>query len=475
MLEDVLVQYGGREVDALTMYRDIFSLGDGLIQKVGEPAGAFKANPIGYYRQNGRKKGHYRIFFEDTFEETLKELQEADFAIVNGITYFGRKNVQEHASKVHALILDLDGVTDKTLGTFLHGAFSDFDLYPLPNYIALSGHGVHLYYLLDEPVPLYPNIKIQLKAFKYAMIEKLWNEYTSRDRKKQFQGINQGFRPIGGKTKIDGVRVRAFLMNSHPHTLGSLGKYVPEESRVDEGKLFKESHMTLEQAKKAYPQWYEDRVVNKRPKKYWVVKRDLYEWWKGQIRAGATYHHRYFNVMCLAIYAVKCGVPYGELEADALSFVPYLNSINPEEPFTEQDVMSALECYDKRYCTFPITDIEKITGISIPRNKRNGRRQDVHLKIARATRDILHEDWREGNGRPSAEQKVRDYLMSYPFASKKDIRDNTGLSYPTIRKYYDQIIEEINRVPSLDDVLEENIEKWMQFLLENRDQEKDFT
>lgn len=439
MLEDVLRKYGGKEVDAMTVYRDMFFLGDGLIQKDGEPAGAFKANPIGYYRLNGREKGHYRIFFEDTFEDTLKELQEADFAIINGITYFGRKNVQEHASKVYALILDLDGVTDKTLGTFLHGAFSDFELYPLPNYIALSGHGVHLYYLFDEPVPLYPNIKIQLKAFKYAMIEKMWNEYTSKDKKKQFQGINQGFRPIGGKTKIEGVRVRAFLMNSHPHSLNELGRYVPEESRVDESKLFKESRMTLAQAKKAYPQWYEDRIVKKQPKGYWVVKRDLYEWWKEQIRTGATYHHRYFNVMCLAIYAAKCDVPYEELKVDALSFVPFLNSINPEEPFTEQDVMSALECYDKRYCTFPITDIEKIAGINLPRNKRNGRKQADHIKLMNFVREEINQNktWNKvGNGRPSAEQIVQEWQHNHPSGKKADCIRQTGLSKPTVYKWW---------------------------------------
>lgn len=455
MLEDVLREYGGKEVDAMTVYRDMFFLGDGLIQKDGEPAGAFKANPIGYYRLNGREKGNYRIFFEDTFEDTLKELQEADFAIINGITYFGRKNVQEHASKVYALILDLDGVTDKTLGTFLHGAFSDFELYPLPNYIALSGHGVHLYYLFDEPVPLYPNIKIQLKAFKYAMIEKMWNEYTSKDKKKQFQGINQGFRPIGGKTKIEGVRVRAFLMNSHPHSLNGLGRYVPEESRVDESKLFKESRMTLAQAKKAYPQWYEDRIVNKQPKGYWVVKRDLYEWWKTQIRTGATYHHRYFNVMCLAIYAAKCDISYEDLEADALSFVPFLNSINPEEPFTEQDVMSALECYDKRYCTFPITDIEKITGINLPRNKRNGRKQATHLKIARATLDIMNdEQGKVIQGRPSAERIVQEWQQRHPDGKKADCIRQTGLSKKTVYKWW-LAVEELNELKRLDEEQQE--------------------
>ena len=138
MLEDVLIRWGGYEVGAMEVYTDIFKLGTNQIQRNGEKSGEFKANPIGYWK-NGDSKGHYRIFFDDTFEETLKELQEADFSITNGITYFGRKNLQEHASKVYALIFDLDGVTDKTLHAFQNGAF-EVDAYPVPNYIALSGH-----------------------------------------------------------------------------------------------------------------------------------------------------------------------------------------------------------------------------------------------------------------------------------------------------------------------------------------------
>lgn len=85
----------------------------------------------------------------------------------------------------------------------------------------------------------------------------------------------------------------------------------------------------------------------------------LYDWWKRQILAGASYGHRYFALMCLAIYAAKCDVDYDKLKKDALDFVPYLNNLRPEEPFTEKDCMAALECYDKRYSTFPVSDIEK--------------------------------------------------------------------------------------------------------------------
>ncbi|MCU7791584.1 hypothetical protein ABQD97_21330 [Enterococcus avium] len=131
MLEDILKKYGGVEVSAMDVYSDIFHLGENEIQRRNEEKGTYKSNPLGYWKNDKDSKGHYRILFDDTFEETLKELQEADFCIMNGLSYFGRKNVQEHASKMYAMIFDLDGVTDETLGNFLHSCFSDFTIYPL--------------------------------------------------------------------------------------------------------------------------------------------------------------------------------------------------------------------------------------------------------------------------------------------------------------------------------------------------------
>lgn len=435
MLENVLKEWGGVEVSAMDLYTDMFALGEGEIQRNGEPSGEYKANPIGYWK-SGQAKGHYRIMFEDDFEAMLRELQEADFSLLNGITYFGRKNVQEHASKMYALIFDLDGVTDETLNAFLSGAYT-VDAYPIPNYIALSGHGVHLYYLLEYGVSLYPNIKLQLKAFKYALIEKIWNEYTSIDKRKQFQGINQGFRVIGGHTKIEGVRVRAFQMNTHPFSLSQLGQYIPVESRVDETKLWRESRMTLAEAKKKFPQWYEEKVVQKQERRYWECKRDLYEWWKRKISEGATYHHRYFSIMCLAIYAAKCGLEYEEVKADALGFVPFLNGINPSEEFTEKDVISALECFDKRYCTFPIDDIVKISGIQIEKNKRNGRKQELHLKLARANKEILKEAGEiKQEGRPTKQGIVEAYIDGHPTERNvSKIARECGVSRNTVYKY----------------------------------------
>lgn len=464
MFEDVLKSWGGVEVSAMDVYSDIFRLGYDEIQNKNEVhvEGEYKANPIAYWRNNDDTSGHFRIMFDDTFEDTLKELQQADFSIINGLTYFGRRNLQNNASKMYAMIFDLDGVTDATLNAFLNGAF-EVDAYPIPNYIVLSGNGVHLYYVFEYAIPLYPNIKLQLKELKYALTEKLWNEYTSKDKKKQMQGINQGFRVIGGKTKAGAAEkvVRAFQINTHPFNLDQLGNYIPKEHRVDEKKLFREGKLTLEQAKKKYPKWYEKVVVRKdKSRVKWDIKGKvhgenpyaLYDWWIDKIRMGATFHHRYFNVMCLAIYGAKCDVPFEKVQKDAYGLVEFLNGINADEPFTKGDCDCALECYDDKYATFPIRDIEKLSGIQIERNKRNGRRQEEHLKRARAVQGVDYPDgsWINRNGRPvgigTKENLVKEYILTNPEASVTEISKALKISRTTVYKYKPKQVANIDYI-----------------------------
>ena len=447
MLADVLISWGAYEVSAMEVYSDIFRLGEGLLQRSDEEPGQYKSNPIAYWKNEDAETGHFRIMFEDTFEETLAELQKADFAILNGSTYFGRRNVQSHVSKMYALPFDLDDVTDETLNAFLSGAING-GAYPIPQYITMSGHGVHLYYVFERPIPMFPNIKLQLKELKYALTDKLWNQYTSNTKKPQHQGINQGFRVIGGKTKADAVEpvVRAFRLNEHPTNLDQLCEYVPDEFRVDEKKLFRESKMTLEEAKVKYPEWHEKVVLNKdrRPKKWDIAGKvngdnpyALYDWWKRKIKGGAAYGKRYFNIMCLAIYGVKNDVPFDKVQEDAYALIPFMDSLNPNEPFTKADVDVALECYDDRYCTFPRKDMAKISGIHIEPNKRNKRPRAVHLGRARAVQSFDDPDgkWRYKGGAPTKEQLVKEYAAGHPNASVIEIARALNISRTTVYKW----------------------------------------
>ena len=432
-------------VQAIDLYTDMFRLGEGFIQQNGEK-GNLKANPIAYYRNEREPAGHFRIMFEDEFNDILLTLQEADFAILNGITYFGRRNEQAHANKMYALIFDLDGITEQKLRNFFSQCFGG--VIPSPNYIVLSGHGLHLYYIFRQPLSLFPNIKLQVKELKYALTRRIWNKYTSTLDEPQYQGINQGFRVAGGKTKKGSSfdHSAVFRFRKEFFSLSELNQFVPKDSQIDEQKIFKETRYTLEDAKKRFPKWYERVVLQKeRTVRKWDIAGKvhgdnpfaLYDWWLAQIRTGATFGHRYFCIMMLAIYAVKCDVQKERLEQDAAALIPYLNALG-DEPFTASDAESALECYDDRYATFPLRDIEKLSAIEIPRNKRNGRTQAQHLIAMRAVQDALNPNWRNTDGRPSNKKRVAEWCEMHSNGTRQECAADLGISERTVRRLWTQ-------------------------------------
>ena len=143
--------------------------------------------------------------------------------------------------------------------------------------------------------------------------------------------------------------------------------------------------------------------------------------------------------MVLAIYGVKCGIPFEEVKKDAYDLIPFLNSLKADEPFTVDDVNSALECYDPNYVTFPRDDISKLTAIPIQQNKRNGRRQAEHVKLMNFIRDELNQNktWnKEGNGRKPKQEVVQQWRFEHPDGKKADCIRDTKLSKPTVYKWW---------------------------------------
>lgn len=444
--EEVINEYNGVEVTPMEAYADIFHFGEGYLETSDYTENEFKSNPIAVSittDAEGNQHRKHHIMYEDTFKEQLEELQKADFAILGGLTYFGGRNTIAHANKMHAMVFDVDGLTGGNLRNFLWVTSRRLS-FLYPNYVALSGHGVHLYYIFEEPISLYPNTKIQLKEFKYAATEKIWQRCLQDDGI-QYQGINQGFRIFGGKTKegCDCPYVRVYRMNSHPYRLEDMLTIdgFPEEKLVDQEKIYKESKYTIEEAKKKFPEWYERVVLNKQPPNTWTVKRDLYDWWLRTMQKSASMGHRYFCVMALAIYAAKCGISEEELRKDAFALLPKLNDLKDEDgntqPFTKQDIESALECYDPKYCTFPRSDISQLTDILILPNKRNGRPQDLHLKLARQTLATVNEYHGTSlQGRKSSRRKVLEWQIRNPKGNKAQCARETGLSKPTVLKWW---------------------------------------
>lgn len=166
--------------------------------------------------------------------------------------------------------------------------------------------------------------------------------------------------------------------------------------------------------------------------------------------------HRYFCMMTLAMYALKCDVPYEELREDAYSLIEEFDSKtqDPENRFSSEDAEDALKAYQESYATFPRDTISKITGIYLHPNKRNKRTQDKHLILARGQQALLcqidNRDWREGNGRPkgsvvSAEnspsaQLVKQWKeLNKGNENKSQCSRDTGLTRPTVTKWWNLV------------------------------------
>ena len=69
--------------------------------------------------------------------------------------------------------------------------------------------------------------------------------------------------------------------------------------------------------------------------------------------------------------------------------------------------------------------------------KRNGRNRELHLKIARATRDILHpEGWQNKDGRPSHKNLIKAYQNEHPYSKPMDCVADTGISKSTVYRWW---------------------------------------
>ena len=76
------------------------------------------------------------------------------------------------------------------------------DILPQATFVVNSGTGLHLYYVLKEPVPMYPHNQKCLKELKYSLTRQIWNKFTSTIKEPQMQGILQGFRVVGSGSKL---------------------------------------------------------------------------------------------------------------------------------------------------------------------------------------------------------------------------------------------------------------------------------
>ena len=468
-IEEFLENY----MDELTpkeFYRLIFDKGE-LDQKDAMTPGKYTAIAVCVSqtkkRYDEKKKKMvpkvYRYSMTDDLD-LIDELQGNKdlFCLMAPLSYAGKKRSAENTRMMYGIAVDVDKIRYNKDGIpvgFLNLWNRHIELVgriPKPTSIVFSGSGVHLYYIFEKPIPMFPNIVKQMQKFKHEFTKLIWNEGIvdiKHENEIQQEGIYQGFRMPGTITK-DGDVAKAYLTGNKV-TMEELNGYVDAKYRVTE--FTYKSDMPLARAKELYPEWYEERVVNGKKGiiNPWHLNRRVYDWFKREILKKTIVGHRYYCMMNLAIFAMKCSfydkkknpnpVTRDELESDCWEIMEKFEALTDSDDnhFNESDVLDALSAYDWGYLSYPRNAIEYKCGFKLPVNKRNYQEQKDHLEEARAIRDLRQKrngtKWDDNNGRKSKKDIVETWCMNHPGETKAECNRQTKIDPKTIRKWWIEV------------------------------------
>ena len=114
-------------------------------------------------------KGKVKRFVINDGLEDLDELIGQEFAIMSPVSYFGRTRAGKYARYLYAITFDLDGVDMPQLRDTFHQMNRGF--IPAATFVVNSGTGLHLYYVLESPVAMYPQNQKFLKELKYIQVD----------------------------------------------------------------------------------------------------------------------------------------------------------------------------------------------------------------------------------------------------------------------------------------------------------------
>jgi hypothetical protein len=471
-----LLENYGEPVKPYRFYREVFP--EGFLQD------AYKVNPnaphdgkfvaianVLYEHRRGDKVYRKNQYVLDDLTQVTKWSKQVAF--MAPCSFLGGAKDTEHLRFVHAFVVDLDYVDVAQLRDVIHQCQIGF--LPTPTFIVNSGTGLHLYYVLEKPLACYKNKIEAYKLFKHALIDLCWNEYTSLYTERQYSGLVQSYRIPGTRSKLDiqpntqHVVSDIFTVNAfktgEKWTFEKLLDWKPQppvgtmyyEERCEEIKklLHPErdaARLTLEQAKEKYPEWYDRRILHQQPCKSieeykWNVSEKVYLWWLQKIRSEAKSGHRYNCIMMLAVYAIKCNIPFERLERDAYRLYDTFEhrTVDETNHFLMSDIEQALKAYkNKNYATLPIGSIEYFSDLKIPRAKRNGRKQELHIKYMnnqRAFKVEMGECTNGGRPKGSGEKKqeVYEWRQTHPDGNKSQCARDTGLSRSTVIKWWDWV------------------------------------
>lgn len=418
-------------VPALDFYRDLFPAGS------LDAAGAFTPGKYcGVAVQVTGQSTARRYSITDELDN-IEELVGGDtFTVISPMSYAGKTQQSQYQRHCYALAIDLDDLLVKEGNPIgIKSLLSQMDkakTIPKPTYIvASSANNVHLYYLFEKPIPMWKSNKESLARYKTELTSQLWNYYVTKDYQAvQQEPIGQGMRAVGSITKDGRRRVKAYKVGDRC-SIDYLNNWMTIDERF---------HIQI---------WDSPQKIDKqkpRTRKATTVKPAFYEWYKSKLPAYTREGKRYFGLMVMAVIGKKCGIPYEQVEKDALSFVPLLDALtkSKDNRFTKEDALKAIRAYEVPHFMFMKREtLVRLSGVPMEANKRNGRTRDRHMVYLNGMNRLRREMGEEfATGAPRKQHLVCSYKRLYPEKSNRQIAEELGVSRNTVNKWVKQMNEE---------------------------------
>lgn len=395
-----------------------------------------------------RKARRYTV--TNDFERLFGLIEKSDeFCLMSAASYAGKARKEEMARDLFALVIEIDGIKGREGLAQLEYAWEGRPNHrmPKPTYVVCSGNGLHLYYVFEKPLPLWANVKRRLSDVRLYLIKWLWTKAVS-SAKVEHESLLQAFRIIGTRSKEENIYAMAFR-TGEKWTIEKMNAFLPADLQIEASY---KSVLSKGQARELFPDWYKRRIEEGLPPGHYYRHPGIYHNWLQKAKEGAVMGHRYWCMENLCALAVQCQIDPVTLEKDLRDLAAVLEeqtlNASAEEVaqhghIDENDIMCAMRTYheaSRSAFTRRLDVVENKTGIRLERNKRNGRTQDEHLKMARFVRDELngHKDWQ---GRNTKQNVVHEWRLANPNGTKYACAKETGLSKTTVAKWWNKAYE----------------------------------
>ena len=431
----------GEAVSYKEMYNDIFFIDKGLIGHKGVKDDF--ANPIVMaYNKNGKTK--FQVMHSDTFYSILEDLQKKyDAVITNGITYLGTRRIAERMNNSHALILDLDDITIDGLEVLLLKFYHRKLL--VPNYVTLTGTGLHLYYLFKHPIYLNRESKEILMSIKKKLVESIWTSDIT-DAEMQIQNLNQAYRCVGSKNSTSKGYVTAYHLNTEKYNIKMFNDYFNTDykeyvhgdmSNINDYKVVLNSKAGVgtKSGKRAQP----GNIAARKGSKIKNVSLATYVRFRDKVLVSnsTAVGHRYLSMAYLACIAYKNGISKTQVEIDLYILRDIFNKRRPNDRITISDVKNALKMYSSKYAKTSYKTISTAVGFEFEkqvRNKSNLSRKENLAQIVEKRKQSG--EWFPNGKSCHKKAAVEQWQQNNPKGTIAECIRATGITRNTVNKYW---------------------------------------